>query len=63
MQWLANEVRAFRKEIISMLEAAKEEYRQNYIAHISRNGELERRLDRLEGEIKAMKMRMGKQKT
>jgi len=63
MQWLVNEVRMFKKEIASMIEAAKEEYRQNYIAHISRNGELERRLDKLEGEIKAMKARMGKQKT
>jgi len=60
MQWLINEFKAFKEEIKKSIEEVKSEYRDNYIAHVSRWGELERRMDKVDGEIKAMKARAGK---
>ena len=53
MQWLVNEWKAFREEINQRVEG---------IAQMSKDSALAERVTKLEGELRAMKARMGKQK-
>jgi hypothetical protein len=48
MQWLINEWKAFKKEVIQLVEDKKDD------------AQLTERVTKLEGELKAMKARMGK---
>ena len=55
MQWLINEVRDFKKEVFQKIDQAIEKWVQGQIQDAER-------LTKLEGELKAMKARMGKTK-
>ena len=55
MQWLINEFKALKSEVFSKVDQAVEKWAQGQIEDATR-------LTKLEGEIRAMKARMGKQK-
>lgn len=55
MQWLINEFKDFKKEVATRLDEA-------IAAHVNKQVADAERITKLEGEIKAMKARMGKQK-
>lgn len=55
MQWLINEFKAFKKETSAMVAAALEEHAKKQIAAAEE-------VQKLRGEITAMKARMGKSK-
>jgi hypothetical protein len=55
MQWLINEFKDFKRDVMLKLDAAVSEYVKKQIADAER-------ILKLEGEIKAMKARMGKPK-
>ena len=55
MQWLVNEVRAFQKEVLGKIESL---WAENY--KFKEDAAIE--IEKLKGEIKAMKARMGKKK-
>jgi hypothetical protein len=55
MQWLVNEVRGFNKQITEKVDAAIASWAKSQIDSAER-------LTKLEGEIRAMKARMGKNK-
>ena len=50
MQWLLNEFKQFKQDVMAKLDSAK------------MDGDLAVRVEKLEGEIRAMKARMGKNK-
>lgn len=54
-QWLVNEFKDFKKQVLEKLDSAVEKWVQGQIQDAER-------LTKLEGEIKAMKARMGKSK-
>jgi len=53
MQWLINEFKDFKKEVFTRIDSAVEKWVQGQIQDAER-------LQKLEGEIKAMKARMGR---
>jgi hypothetical protein len=53
VQWLINEFKDFKRDVMLKLDAAVSEYVKKQIEDAER-------LTKLEGEIKAMKARMGK---
>jgi hypothetical protein len=55
MQWLINEFKAFKAEVFQKIDKAVEDWAKGQVSDAER-------LKKLEGEIKAMKARMGKQK-
>lgn len=55
MQWLINEFKALKAEVFARVDKAVENWAKGQVEDAER-------LTKLEGEIRAMKMRMGKQK-
>ena len=55
MQWLINEFKAFKTETLAKVDAA-------VAKHVKQQVEAAERITKLEGELKAMKARMGKSK-
>jgi hypothetical protein len=55
VQWLINEFKDFKAEVFKRIDTAIEKWAQGQIEDAER-------LNKLEGELKAMKARMGKQK-
>lgn len=55
MQWLINEFKAFKAETLAKVDAAVAE-------HVKKQVEAAERIIKLEGELKAMKARLGKNK-
>lgn len=55
MQWLINEFKAFKADVFKKVDDALTKWAQDQIAAAQE-------VEKLKGEIKAMKMRMGKNK-
>ena len=53
MQWLINEFKAFKDEVVKKIDSAIEKWAQGQVEDATR-------LTKLEGEIRAMKARAGK---
>lgn len=55
MQWLINEFKDFKKDVMARLDEA-------IAAHVNKQVAAAERITKLEGELKALKARMGKNK-
>ena len=53
MQWLINEFKSFKEEVVQTIDAAVDSWAQKQLRAAED-------IEQLRGEIKAMKMRMGK---